>query len=102
MYNVPQISVSTGAEITGFEGKSGGIRNLNLTSENLLGIFNGSIRYWNDSQLVSNNKALQDVNESIIVTVRRDWSGTTSIFTRALAAFSANWPVPFALFSDGK
>ncbi|OQV23663.1 Retinal guanylyl cyclase 2 [Hypsibius exemplaris] len=96
-YNIPEIFPNS--QVPGSGGNATG--NLNLTRENLVGIFNGSIRYWNDSQLVANNSDLQFVQEPIIVVVRNDASGTTSIITRALASFSANWPIPFQIFSDG-
>ena len=99
VYNVPELSANS--DSTGFEGRSG-VRNLNMTSDSLVGIFNGSIQYWNDSLLVNNNHALRNVKEKIIVVVRRDSSGITSVFTRALAAFTTDWPAPFESFNDGK
>ncbi|OQV23665.1 putative Retinal guanylyl cyclase 2 [Hypsibius exemplaris] len=96
-YNVPEISQR--AEITGTP--TDGPGNLNLTRENLVGIFNGSIRFWNDSLLVADNAGLAEVAEKIIVAVRGDAAGTTAIFTRALNDITANWEQPFPSFSDG-
>ena len=87
-YNVPEIS---GSADTAGTVKSSSTGNLNLTRENVVGIFNGSIQWWNDTLLTTDNPRLADVPQRIIVTVRQDGSGTTSIFTRALAAFSKKW-----------
>ena len=91
------------AEVTGESSPvNHGVRNLNLTRTNLVGIFNGTIQYWNDPSLVEDNPGLETVNERIIVVVRKDAAGATSIFTRALASFTANWTTRFESFYDGR
>jgi phosphate transport system substrate-binding protein len=97
VYNVPEISQN--AEAFGSDGTGTG--NLNLTRENIVGIFNGTIKYWNDSQLTENNSGLVGVSQPIIVTVRMDKGSTTDIFTRALSQFSEEWKATFGSFSDG-
>jgi hypothetical protein len=64
---------------------------LMLSQEMIVGIFNGTIKKWNDPLILARNKALASVNETIVVVVRADGSGTTGIFTRALATFNPNW-----------
>ena len=99
VYNVPEISKD--AEIAGSGLVQREFNNLNLSRENLVGIFNGTIKYWNDSLLVADNEGLANVSKRILVVVRKDSAGTTSIFTRALSAFTLNWPNRFESFGDG-
>ena len=66
-----------------------------------MGIFNGTVQYWNDSLLTAYNEALVNVNQTITVVVRADKSGTTQLFTSALAAFSDNWRSTYQVFSEG-
>ncbi|OQV23666.1 Guanylate cyclase 2G [Hypsibius exemplaris] len=99
-YNVPEISEN--ADIAGdFSSGRQSLGNMNLTRENVLGIFNGTIKYWNDSLLVADNAGLAEVHHRIIVAVRKDAAGATGIFTRALAAFSTDDNNRFSSFSDG-
>ncbi|XP_055357713.1 receptor-type guanylate cyclase gcy-4-like isoform X2 [Paramacrobiotus metropolitanus] len=94
-YNVPELTDNC----TGL-GMSGSTC-LSLTFAHLTGIFNGTITYWNDPLLVQHNPALEGVNESIVVIVRADDAGTTSILTRAFAENSRAWNTTHYYFSEG-
>jgi phosphate transport system substrate-binding protein len=62
-----------------------------LSREALVGIYNTKITNWNDPALVALNPDLKLPDKSITVVHRSDGSGTTEIFTKALAAFSEEW-----------
>ncbi|HEX7554997.1 MAG TPA: phosphate ABC transporter substrate-binding protein PstS, partial [Leptolinea sp.] len=64
-----------------------------LDRATLVGIYDGSIKKWNDPKLVALNPDLAKVlpNAQITAAHRSDGSGTTEIFTNALAAFSPDW-----------
>ncbi|XP_055347556.1 guanylate cyclase 2G-like [Paramacrobiotus metropolitanus] len=94
-YNLPELSPNcsnASQELSGC---------LNLSQEALVGIFNGTIIYWNDPLIVMYNEALRDVNRTITVVVRADGSGTTQIFSGALGRFSPMWKTTYSRFSDG-
>lgn len=59
----------------------------------LVGIFDGSIKKWNDAAILKTNPSLKDKlpQKNITVVHRSDGSGTTEIFTKALAAFDPKW-----------
>ena len=69
--------------LPGFEGA------LHIPRKVLAGIFRGSIKLW--SELSEWNSELEGVDEEIRVSVRKDKSGTTEVFTSALASFSAEF-----------
>jgi phosphate transport system substrate-binding protein len=62
-----------------------------LSREALVGIYNAQITTWNDPALVALNPGLALPDQKITVVHRSDGSGTTEIFTKALAAFSEEW-----------
>ena len=70
-----------------------GVPTLILDRETLVGIYDGTISHWNDSRLLALNpeRATQLPAQPITVVHRADGSGTTEIFTKGLAAFSAQW-----------
>jgi len=68
-----------------------GVRNLNLTSQNLTDIFSGKITKWNDRLIKRNNKNAKLPNKSIVVVYRSDSSGTTQAFTQYLSQHSSDW-----------
>lgn len=55
---------------------------LKLSQQQLVSIFDGTIKSW---------KQLGCKGDNIVVVHRSDGSGTTSVFTRSLSAFSKNW-----------
>src|SRR3974390_205509 len=79
--------------------------NLRLSREDYVGIFLGKITKWNDPAVVKANPGAKLPNTPINVVVRADSSGTTFVFSKHLAAISAevdkavgvntmpNWPV---------
>jgi phosphate transport system substrate-binding protein len=58
-----------------------------------VGIYNATIKNWNDPAITALNPNLASKlhNKSITVVHRSDGSGTTEIFTNALTAFSPDW-----------
>lgn len=58
--------------------------NLQFTGTQMAAIWSGSVLNWNDSSLTSNNPSLAGCNIPIVRVVRKDDSGTTSIFKRYL------------------
>jgi ABC-type phosphate transport system substrate-binding protein len=96
VYNLPEF----GPNCTDFTNIGKGC--LMLSQEMMVGIFNGTIKKWNDPLILARNSVLASVNETIVVVVRADGSGTTGIFTRALAAFNPNWNTEKSQqFTDG-
>jgi phosphate transport system substrate-binding protein len=76
-YNVPEI----------------GQAHLNLSGPVLAGIYDGSIRYWDDSKIKSINSALASKlpHQAIIPVHRADGSGDTFIFTQYLSDTAPSW-----------
>jgi phosphate transport system substrate-binding protein len=64
-----------------------------LGRQTLVGIYNGTIKTWNDPAIVALNPGLEGYlpAESITAVHRSDGSGTTEIFTKALTSFSPDW-----------
>ena len=64
-----------------------------LSREVLVGIFDGSINNWSDPAIAALNPSLAGKlpDSGITVVHRSDGSGTTEIFTKALASFSPDW-----------
>ena len=62
-----------------------------LSRDTLVGIYSAKITTWNDPALVALNPDLKLPDQKITVVHRSDGSGTTEIFTKALAAFSEEW-----------
>ena len=56
-------------------------------------IYNAKVTKWNDPEIVKLNPGLADrLPDAAITAVHRsDGSGTTEMFTKALASFSADW-----------
>ncbi|OWF56288.1 Atrial natriuretic peptide receptor 2 [Mizuhopecten yessoensis] len=72
-----------------------------LTRSTIVGIFNGTYTWWNDTIFTATNPGLNMPQKEIIVIARADKSGTTSLFTEALGAFSPNWKQQYGMFSKG-
>jgi len=64
-----------------------------LDRQTLVDIYNGKVNKWNDPAIIALNPDLKDVlpAKGITVVHRSDGSGTTEIFTKSLASFSADW-----------
>ena len=73
-----------------------------LSRSTITRIFMGKIQYWNDTAIVKDNANmpflatfLHNVQHKILVVVRTDSSGTTEIFSDALALFDPTGPASF-------
>lgn len=66
-------------------------KQLNFTGQALAGIFLGSIKQWNDPAIAATNPGIKLPNESIVIVVRSDGSGTTFVFTDFLSKVSPEW-----------
>ena len=75
-----------------------GIPDLILSREDIVGIYNGSIQWWNDSRIVGNNRKFTFPNKRIWVVARADDSGTTEVFTSALSSFDSRWNASYGTF----
>lgn len=64
-----------------------------LDLQTLVSIYNGTINRWSDPQIIALNPVLADYLPEAPITVvhRSDASGTTELFTQALASFSPAW-----------
>jgi phosphate transport system substrate-binding protein len=64
-----------------------------LDRQTLVDIYNGTVSMWNDPKVVALNPGLKDYLPAANITTvhRSDGSGTTDIFTHALASFSSDW-----------
>ena len=64
-----------------------------LDRQTLADIYQGKVTTWNADAIVKLNPALKDhlPAKPITIAYRSDASGTTEIFTNALASFSADW-----------
>jgi phosphate transport system substrate-binding protein len=69
-------------------GVAGGLK---LTPEVLGGIFNGTLRFWDDAHIRQANPGVALPHRGIIVAHRSDGSGTTYIFTDYLSSASPMW-----------
>ena len=63
-----------------------GVSSLNLSAATLAKIFMGTITTWNDPAIAAENAGASLPNTAITVAVRSDGSGTTSNFSKFLAA----------------
>lgn len=64
----------------------GKVRELHLSQTTLVRIFTGVITSWNDPAIATDNPGVDLPDQSITVVVRSDGSGTTSNFSKYLAA----------------
>ena len=64
---------------------------LTLDGKVLVGIYSAKITKWNDPAITALNPGIKLPDASITAVHRSDGSGTTEIFTNALASFSADW-----------
>lgn len=83
VYNVPDVSY------------------LNLSRDNIVGIYNGTYTWWNDTNIQKNNPKNVLPEAPILPVARADKSGTTVMFTSALASFNSNWNKTYGTFSIG-
>jgi phosphate transport system substrate-binding protein len=67
------------------------VKDLKLSRQNYVDIFNGKIKKWNDPALVKTNPDLKLPDKAITVVHRSDGSGTTGVFTKHLSAINPEW-----------
>ena len=65
-----------------------GLDKLNLTGENIVDIYLGKIKKWNDPKIAKENSGANLPDKDITVVFRTDGSGTTYIFSDYLGAIS--------------
>ena len=63
-----------------------GVKELKLSADTLAKIFTGAITTWNDPAIAADNSGVTLPSTAITVAVRSDGSGTTSNFSKFLAA----------------
>jgi phosphate transport system substrate-binding protein len=75
VYNIPELTASMGPLI--------------LSRQNMADIYSGDLKLWSDQRIAANNLNLDlsRIVKPIRVVVRTDSSGTSQIFTAALASF---------------
>jgi phosphate transport system substrate-binding protein len=66
-------------------------KTVTLSRDVLVGIYSAKITKWNDPAIVAINPGLNFPDKNITAVHRSDASGTTEMFTNALAAFSTDW-----------
>ena len=76
-----------------------GVKDLVLTREQIVAIYDGSINNWNDPTFIEHNAGLDLPNATIVPIARYDYSGSTEIFTRSLSSFSDAWATRYGIFS---
>ena len=67
------------------------VKSLNLSRDVLVGIFIGSIEYWDYPEIKELNPNVSLPHEKIVVIHRSDASGTTAIFTTYLSRINTTW-----------
>jgi len=68
-----------------------GVSSLQLSAATLAGIFDGTIKAWNDAAIAADNPGVTLPATPIAVYHRSDGSGTTSVFTSFLVADAPTW-----------
>jgi phosphate transport system substrate-binding protein len=68
-----------------------GVKDLKLSRDAYVGIFQGKIKKWNDPVIAKANEGTKMPDKDITVAHRSDGSGTTFVFTQHLSAISEDW-----------
>lgn len=68
-----------------------GVENLKLSRKAYVGIFDGTVKKWNDPSIAEANPGITLPDQEITVVTRADSSGTTFVFTQHLSALSEAW-----------
>lgn len=71
-------------------------RHIQLSGPVLAGIYDGSIRNWNDRQIAAINPGVNLPNHAIVPIHRSDGSGDTFIFTQYLSFSTPSWSSKYA------
>lgn len=92
--NLQMFPMVAGAVVPIYNLKSADGKNISpivLSRQVLADIYLGKITRWNDPAIVRLNPKITLPNTRIVTVNRADGSGTTEIFTKALASFSSEW-----------
>lgn len=76
-----------------------GVTNLSLSREQIVGIYNGTFLYWNESTFLETNPNSIFPHAKIFVLAWADTSGSTAAFTSALSTFFTSWNSTYGMFS---
>jgi phosphate transport system substrate-binding protein len=68
-----------------------GVKDLKLSRDSYVGIFDGSITKWNDPRIAAANPGVTLPDRPITAVHRADGSGTTGVFTKHLSTVSPQW-----------
>jgi phosphate transport system substrate-binding protein len=68
-----------------------GIKELNLNSATITGIYLGKIKYWNDTRIAAINPGIKLPPLPIVPVSRSDGSGTTYVFSHYLSQTNSEW-----------
>jgi phosphate transport system substrate-binding protein len=68
-----------------------GVSELKFSPETIVGIFDGSVKKWNDKAIAKDNPGAKLPGDDIIPIHRSDSSGTTFMFTDYLSKVSPQW-----------
>ena len=69
-----------------------------MTGDILVGIYNGSVQFWNDSQIQTANPGLLLPHARILPLARGNKSGSTKVVTTAFSSFSPAWNNSYNIF----
>ncbi len=78
-----------------------GVSGLQLSQAHIVGIYNGTYVWWNDSSLQHANPHITLPSQPIMVIARFDQSVTTQLFTAALSSYDSAWHNIYGSFSEG-
>lgn len=82
------VPVTAGGIAVGYNAR--GVDRLNLSPRTLAGIFQGTVKKWNDAAIAADNPDVRLPATAISPYHRADGSGTTSVFSSFLAATAAD------------
>src|SRR5215471_238563 len=68
-----------------------GVSNLKLDGPVIAGLFDGSIKTWNDPKIAALNSGVKLPSTAVVIARRSDSSGTTANFSQFLVDAAPNW-----------
>ena len=71
---------------------------LALSVQGLVGIYNGTIKFWDHPSILTSNPGVSLPHKRIRVVARGDNAGDTEIFTSALSLIDPKWEATFGHF----
>ena len=88
--NVVHIPVTHGSVVMAYN-LSGLTKQVRFSAATIAGVYLGTIKMWNDPQIVADNPGLTLPSRPVLLVHRSDGSGTTDIFTDYLSKVSPEW-----------